>query len=72
MTTGRVTEQDIDAIGAADRLWWADWQVFAEGAARFDLAAFEAENDFLECGCGGRDWRCLHFGWRAAILKAAS
>jgi hypothetical protein len=66
-----ITGADIDTVGHADRQWWDDWQNYTDGAG-FDVAAFEAERDFLDCGCMGRDWTCGHFGWSVAVVKVAS
>lgn len=68
---GRVTEVDVEPLDVADRQWWDDVQAFADGAG-FDVAGWEAEREFLDCGCGGKSFSCGHYGWRAAILKAAS
>ncbi|WP_142395264.1 hypothetical protein [Mycobacterium avium] len=66
-----VMERDVDLIDAVDREWWSGWCNYVDGAG-FDVARFEAESDFLTCGCHGRDWTCGHFGWSVAIVRPAS
>lgn len=66
-----ISERDVEMVGAADREWWRDWQNYLDEAG-FDPASREAELDFLDCGCRGTDWRCGHFGWRVAIVRAVS
>jgi hypothetical protein len=39
-----------------------DWQGERDAADELADMRREAEVDFLECGCLGRDWRCGHYG----------
>ncbi len=68
----QVTEADVEPVDVADRQWWGDVQAFMDGSVVFNVARFEAENDFFECGCMGRDWSCGHYGWSVAVIKVAA
>lgn len=66
-----VTDADVDDVGADDRRWWDGWLGHLDGA-ECAVEEWQAQLDFIECGCAGADWRCGHFGWRAAIVRPAA
>lgn len=69
--SARVTEVDVDLIDAADRLWLVDWANWRDGAG-CAVEKWEAQTDFLTCGCRGRDWSCGHYGWSVEVVRPAS